>query len=132
MIEQRQSSYMQKKSNSSSTSMQVRNQLGSSCHESEVTTRLQNIEHRQEGFQNSLNQISDSIQDILKLVSGTVISSKSNVSAINSGTFLKQFKEQNDTMVTLKEMVDLAALKVWPELIKVEFKQLIELKLVTL
>jgi hypothetical protein len=35
-------------------------------------------------------------------------------------------------MVTLKEMVDLAALKVWPELIKVEFKQLIELKLVTL
>ena len=132
MIEQRQSSYMQKKSNSSSTSMQVRNQLGSSCHESEVTTRLQNIEHRQEGFQNSLNQINDSIQDILKLVSGTVISSKSNVSAINSGTFLKQFKEQNDTMVTLKEMVDLAALKVWPELIKVEFKQLIELKLVTL
>jgi hypothetical protein len=121
MIEQRQSSYMQKKSYSSNSS-QVRYQQGSSCHESEITTRLQNIELRQEGFQNSLNQINDSIQDILKLVYGTVINSNSNVSAIDSGTFLEQFKEQSDTMVMLKEMVDLAAIKVWPELFKVEFK----------
>jgi hypothetical protein len=105
MIEQRQSSYVQRKTNSYN-SLQVRYQKGSSCNESVVTTRLQNIELQQEGFQNSLNQINDSIQDILKLVSGTVINSNSNVFVIDSSIFLEQFKEQNDTMVMLKDMVD--------------------------
>jgi hypothetical protein len=82
-----------------------------------LSTRLQNIKNRQEGYQISLDQINDSIQDLLKLVSGSVTKSNSNASAIDSGTFLEQFKEQNDTMVILKDKVDLAAKKVSTELI---------------